>query len=313
MSWRRKDLLDIETLTACEMRLILDTAVSMKEVLTRPVKKLPTLRGKAVTMLFYEPSTRTRVSFETAAKILGADTASLAVAQSSVSKGESLLDTAKTLVAMNADLVVVRHASSGAPHFLAQNLPIGVINAGDGQHAHPTQALLDIYSLREKWGDVAGRKVLIVGDILHSRVARSNAVGLTKLGAEVVLVGPPTLLPPEMAYLGVRSSYDFDRELAGAHAVMALRLQLERQRSGLFPSLREYNRLYGLTRERLAKAAAGCLVLHPGPVNRGVEIMSDVADCPQSVIETQVTNGVAVRMALIYLLTGGGAVEDVVA
>ncbi|MDR0435096.1 MAG: aspartate carbamoyltransferase catalytic subunit, partial [Gracilibacteraceae bacterium] len=247
-----------------------------------------------------------------AAKILSADVGSLAVDRSSVSKGESLLDTAKTLAAMNVDLVIVRHASSGAPHFLAQNLPVGVINAGDGQHAHPTQALLDIYSMKEKWGGIEGRKILIVGDVLHSRVARSNAIGLTKLGAEVVLIGPPTLLPPEMAYLGVRLSYDLDRELAGADAVMALRLQLERQRSGLFPSLREYNRLYGLTRERLARAAADCLILHPGPMNRGVEIMSDVADSPRSLVETQVTNGVAVRMALIYLLIGGGT-TDVVA
>ncbi|MDR1961387.1 MAG: aspartate carbamoyltransferase catalytic subunit [Gracilibacteraceae bacterium] len=311
MNWPRKDLLDIAALSAEEIEIILDTAVSMKEVLTRPVKKLPTLRGKAVAMLFYETSTRTRSSFETAAKILGADTSSLAVAQSSVSKGESLLDTAKTLAAMNIDLLVVRHAASGAPQFLAERLPLGVINAGDGQHAHPTQALLDVYSMREKWGGVTGRKIVIVGDVLHSRVARSNALCLTKLGAEVVLVGPPTLLPPEMDYLGVRLSYDFDRELAGADGVMALRLQLERQQSGLFPSLREYNRLYGLTRERMARAGKECLVLHPGPMNRGVEIMSDVADSPQSVIETQVTNGVAVRMALIYLLLSGGAVDAV--
>jgi aspartate carbamoyltransferase catalytic subunit len=309
--WHRKDLLDIESLSADEIRLILDTAVPMKDVLTRPVKKVPTLRGKAVTMLFYEASTRTRTSFERAAKILGADAGSLAVAQSSSGKGESLLDTAKTLAAMNVDLLVIRHASSGAPHFLAENLSAGIINAGDGQHAHPTQALLDIYSMREKWGEIAGRKIIIVGDVLHSRVARSNATGLTKLGAEVVLVGPPTLLPPEMSYLGVRLSYDFDRELAGADAVMMLRLQLERQQSGLFPSLREYSRLYGLTRERLARINPDGMVLHPGPMNRGVEIMSAAADSPQSFIEAQVTNGVAVRMALIYLLLGGGAMNVV--
>jgi len=256
--------------------------------------------------MFYENSTRTRTSFEIAGKILGADITNFSVAQSSVNKGESLLDTAKTLQAMNIDLVIIRHASSGASEFLAKQLRAGVINGGDGQHAHPTQALLDFFTMKERWGDFRGKKILIVGDILHSRVARSNALGLKKLGAEVVLIGPPTLLPPEMSYLGVRTSYNLDRELPGADAVMALRLQLERQQSGLFPSLREYNRLYGLTKERIAKTGKDTIVLHPGPLNRGVEISSDLADSVQSVIEEQVTNGVAVRMALIYLLMGGG-------
>lgn len=306
MKWKHKDLLDISTLEAQEITKILDTAAPMKEILSRPIRKLPTLRGKSVLLLFYESSTRTRTSFETAAKILGADTGNIAVAQSSVTKGESLLDTARTLQAMNVDLVIIRHASSGAAQFLAEELSASVINAGDGQHAHPTQALLDFMTMREKLGGFAGKKIVIVGDVLHSRVARSNAIGLKKLGAEVVLVGPPTLLPPEMRYLGVQTSYDLDSVLAGADAVMALRLQLERQQSGLFPSIREYRELYCLTRERMKKTGKETIIMHPGPMNRGVEIASDLADSALSVIEEQVTNGVAVRMALIYLLIGGG-------
>jgi len=305
MIWKRKHILDIEGLSTEEISHILKTAKPMKEVLLRPLKKLPTLRGKSVLHLFYEASTRTRVSFETAGKILGADTASIAVAQSSVSKGESLLDTAKTIAAMRIDLIVIRHASAGAAAFLAEHLQTGIINAGDGQHAHPTQALLDIFTLREELGDLAGKKIVIVGDILHSRVARSNVWGLTKMGAEVTLVGPPTLLPPEMQVLGVKMSYNLDAELPGADAVMALRLQLERQQSGLFPSLREYRRLYGLSGPRLEKTGKKTLVLHPGPINRGVEISSELADSLNAKIEEQVTNGVAVRMALIYLLAGG--------
>ena len=305
MRWRHKDLLDLDNLSAQEIELVLQSALSMKEVLFRPIKKLPTLRGKSIALMFYENSTRTRTSFETAAKILGADVTNFSVAQSSVNKGESLLDTAKTLQAMNIDLVIIRHACSGASEFLAKQLKAGVINGGDGQHAHPTQALLDFFTMKERWGEFKGKKVLIVGDILHSRVAHSNALGLKKLGAEVVLIGPPTLLPPEMSYLGVKTSYDLDSELPGADAVMALRLQLERQQSGLFPSLSEYNRLYGLTREKIAKTGKDTIILHPGPLNRGVEISSDLADSVQSVIEEQVTNGVAVRMALIYLLIGG--------
>jgi aspartate carbamoyltransferase catalytic subunit len=305
MIWRRKHILDLESLSKEEISHILQIAKPMKEVLQRPIKKLPTLRGKSVMHLFYEASTRTRTSFETAGKILGADTASIAIAQSSVSKGESLLDTAKTIAAMKVDLVVIRHASSGAAAFLTEHLQAGIINAGDGQHEHPTQALLDMFTMQEELGDLAGKKVVIVGDILHSRVARSNVWGLTKMGAEVTLVGPPTLLPPELQIFGVRMSYNLDKELEGADVVMALRLQLERQQSGLFPSLREYSRLYGLTSQRLKKTGKKTIVLHPGPMNRGVEISSDLADSPLAKIEEQVTNGVAVRMALIYLLVGG--------
>ncbi|RJE49049.1 MULTISPECIES: aspartate carbamoyltransferase catalytic subunit [unclassified Dehalobacter] len=311
MNWKHKDLLDLDKLTAEEIKHILKTAAPMKEILARPNKKLPTLRGKSVVMLFYENSTRTRTSFETAAKILGADTSNIAVAQSSVSKGETLLDTAKTLQAMKVDLVVIRHGSSGAAEFLADELSAGVINGGDGQHAHPTQALLDFFTMQERLGELQGKKIVIVGDVLHSRVVRSNVLGLKKLGAEIVLVGPPTLLPSEMNYLGVKTSYDLDKELPGADAVMALRLQLERQQSGLFPSIREYSRLYGLSQERLRQTGKDTIIMHPGPMNRGVEITSDLADSVQSVIEEQVTNGVAIRMALIYLLIGGtGSVVD---
>jgi len=298
--------LDLDDLTAAEIEHVLQTAIPMKEILTRPIKKLPTLRGKSIALMFYENSTRTRTSFETAGKILGADVTNFSVAQSSVKKGESLYDTAKTLQAMKVDLVVIRHASAGAAAFLAEQLQAGVINGGDGAHAHPTQALLDFFTLKERLGEIAGKKIVIVGDILHSRVARSNVLGLKKLGAEVVLVGPPTLLPPEMGYLGVKLAYDLDQELPGADAVMALRLQLERQERGLFPSVREYHRLYGLTKERLAKTGKETIVLHPGPINRGVEIASDLADSTSAVIDEQVTNGVAVRMAIIYLLMGGG-------
>ncbi|MCL1918209.1 MAG: aspartate carbamoyltransferase catalytic subunit [Peptococcaceae bacterium] len=327
MLGNHKDLLGIEQLTSQDIHHIFKTAATMKEILERPIKKLPTLRGKGVGMLFYEASTRTRVSFETAAKTLGADVGSFAVTTSSVNKGESLLDTAKTLQAMKFDLIVVRHASSGAGEFLARNLNAGIINAGDGQHEHPTQALLDAFTLYEKFGQqgeaghgregrtspdsslFAGRKIVIVGDILHSRVARSNALCLQRLGADVTFVGPPTLLPPEMACCGVTLSHDLDISLRGADAVMALRLQLERQQSGLFPSVREYTALYGLTSARLAQANCATgqtpLVLHPGPMNRGVEIDSVLADSLQSMIEEQVTNGVAIRMALIYLLIGG--------
>lgn len=305
MKWNRKDLLHIESLTREEIELIIQTAKPMKDILFRPIKKLPTFRGKSVVNLFYESSTRTRTSFETAAKVLGADTTSLAVAQSSVTKGETLYDTARTLQAMNPDIVVIRHASSGAAQFLAENLKAGVINAGDGQHEHPTQALLDLFTMKEHLTDIAGKKVLIIGDVLHSRVARSNVYSLTKMGAEVVLVGPPTLLPPEMKTLGVKMSYQLDSELPGADVVMALRLQLERQQAGLLPSLREYSMIYGLTRERLEKTGKDTLIMHPGPMNRGVEILSEVANSPNAVIEEQVTNGVAIRMAVMYLLMGG--------
>ncbi len=305
MKWQRKDILAIEDMSVEEIRHILHTAKVMKEILMRPIKKLPTLKGKSVVNLFYEASTRTRTSFEMAGKVLGADTTSIAVAQSSVSKGESLYDTAKTIQAMRADLVIIRHSSSGSAKFLADILDAGVINAGDGQHAHPTQALLDIFTMEEQLGEMDGKKVVIVGDVLHSRVARSNAWCLQKLGVDVTLVGPPTLVPVEMAGLGVKLTHDLDGALPGADVVMALRLQLERQQSGLFPSLREYSHLYGLTTERLKKTGKQSIVLHPGPMNRNVEISDDVADSVEALIERQVTNGVAIRMALIYLLIGG--------
>lgn len=305
MKLQRKDVLGLEEMSVEEIRQILQTAKVMKGILMRPIKKLPTLKGKSVVNLFYEASTRTRTSFEMAAKVLGADTTSIAVAQSSVSKGESLYDTAKTIQAMRADLVILRHSSSGSASFLADILDSSVINAGDGQHEHPTQALLDIFTMEEKLGDLSGKNVVIVGDVLHSRVARSNAWGLQKLGVNVTLVGPPTLVPAEMEGLGVKMTHDLDSVLPGADVVMALRLQLERQKSGLFPSLREYSHLYGLTTERLKKTEKDSIVMHPGPMNRGVEISDDVADSAQALIERQVTNGVAIRMALIYLLIGG--------
>ena len=307
MKWQRKDILGLEDMSVEDIRHILHTAKVMKEILMRPIKKLPTLKGKSVVNVFYEASTRTRTSFEMAAKVLGADTTSIAIAQSSVSKGESLYDTAKTIQAMRADLVILRHPSSGSAQFLADILDPGVINAGDGQHEHPTQALLDIFTMEEKLGSLEGKKIVIVGDILHSRVARSNAWGLQKLGVDVTLVGPPTLLPDEMDGLGVKTTYDLNSALPGADIVMALRLQLERQKSGLFPSLREYSQLYGLTTDRLKKTGKESIVLHPGPMNRGVEISDDVADGVQALIEKQVTNGVAIRMALIYLLIGGSS------
>ncbi|AGA70182.1 aspartate carbamoyltransferase [Desulfitobacterium dichloroeliminans LMG P-21439] len=306
MGWTRKDILHMEDLKPSEIQIIINTAKPMKEILSRAVKKLPTFRGRSVYNLFFESSTRTRTSFETAAKILGADTTSLAVAQSSVNKGESLLDTVRTLQAMKPDLVVIRHSSSGAAHFLAKELKAGVINAGDGQHEHPTQALLDLYTMQEHLGSVEGKKILLVGDILHSRVARSNVWALKALGAEVVLVGPPTLLTPEIKSWGVKTTYHLDEELAGADVIMALRLQLERQKAGLLPSLREYSQLYGITAERVQRTGKKTLIMHPGPVNRGVEIESSIVNSTQSVIEEQVTNGVAVRMAIMYLLLGGG-------
>jgi aspartate carbamoyltransferase catalytic subunit len=280
----------------------------MKDVLKRPIKKVPTLRGKTVVTLFYEASTRTRVGFEVAAKALGADTVSIAAQSSSVTKGESLIDTIRTLQALGADFVVMRHHQAGAPYVVADEVAASVINAGDGWHAHPTQALLDLFTMRERLGHVDGLRVAIVGDILHSRVARSNLWGLTLMGANVVLCGPPTMLP-EVSFCDglpwpVERTYRLDEALDGADVVMVLRMQLERQTGGMFPSLREYVRTYGLTEERLARAKPGALVMHPGPMNEGVEIDPKVARGVQSVIEAQVTNGVAVRMALLYLLSG---------
>lgn len=309
MGLKRKDLLGLEDVTRAEIDLILDTADSLKEVIQRPIKKMPTLRGKSVVNLFYEPSTRTRNSFELAGKYMGADVVNVAVAQSSVQKGETLLDTARNLEAMNIDAVVIRHSMGGAPHFLAGRLQAGVINAGDGMHEHPTQGLLDMFTIRQVKGRLEGLKVAIVGDIFHSRVARSNIHGLRKYGCEVWAAGPATLLPPELAEMGVQVTDKLEEALEGADVVNVLRLQLERQQKGLFPSVREYHRYWGVSREKLAVCADDVLVLHPGPMNRGVEITSDVADSAQAAILDQVTNGVAVRMAVLYLLLGGGGNE----
>lgn len=312
MSLERKDLLGIKELTAEEISLILDTAEPMKEIIKRQIKKVPTLRGKAVINLFYEPSTRTRTSFELAGKYMSADTINIATSTSSVVKGETLKDTAKTIEVMGADVVVLRHSAAGAPHILARHVSASVINAGDGFHEHPTQALLDMYTIRDKKGRLNGLTITLVGDILHSRVARSNIWGLTKMGAEVRVVCPATLMPSGIEETGAKPFYKLEDALAGADVVMVLRMQLERQQKGLFPTIREYARLYGVNRERLQLAKPGVLVMHPGPMNRGVEIAPDVADGVESVINEQVTNGVAVRMALLYLLAGGGNPHEAV-
>ena len=303
---RGKDLLGIAELTPAEIRLVLDTAEAMKEIAARPIKKVPALRGKTVINLFFEPSTRTRTSFEVAEKRLSADTLNIAASTSSVVKGETLADTALNLEAMSPDLMVVRHASSGACHFLSRICRAGIINAGDGMHEHPTQALLDAFTIREHKQRLEGLKVAIVGDLLHSRVLRSNVLLLTKLGAEVWVSGPPTLMLPGIERLGVRATTSVDAAVEGADVIMMLRIQLERMQGGYFPSLREYFSVFGMTRERVRRAKPDAIIMHPGPMNRGVEIASDVADGPDSVILEQVSNGVAVRMAVLYLLAGGG-------
>jgi len=300
-----KDLLGIEHLTASQIELVLDTAEPFKEVSERAIKKVPTLRGKTIVNLFYESSTRTRTSFEFAEKRLSADTVNIAASGSSIEKGENLVDTARNLEAMRIDMVVIRHPASGAAEFLAKRIRSNVINAGDGTHEHPTQAFLDILTLRDRLGKIAGAKVCICGDILHSRVARSNIWGLLKLGAEVAVCGPRSLLPRGIEALGVRVFRRIDEAIQWADALNVLRLQLERMQAGFIPSLREYNRVFGVTVERLARAPKELLILHPGPINRGVELDSLVADGPHSVILEQVTNGVAVRMAVLYLLAGG--------
>lgn len=305
MYWQRKDLLGLRGLTPEEINLVLDTAVPMKEIIGRKIKKTPTLRGRSVVTLFYENSTRTRSSFDLAAKFLSADTVGLSSSGSSVAKGESLRDTGLTLTAMGVDVVVLRHPASGAAEYLAKYVPAAVINAGDGTHEHPTQALLDMFTIREKKGSMVGLKVAIVGDILHSRVARSNIWGLTKLGAEVRVVGPATLMPPEIASMGVQVYSKVDEALEGVDVVNVLRIQLERQQQGLFPSIREYSRLYGINQRRVNLTKPDAIILHPGPMNRGVEIDPQVAYGERSLINEQVTNGVAIRMALLYLLTGG--------
>jgi len=303
---KRKDILGLQEMTVEEIDLILDTAEALKDLATRPVKKVPTLRGKAIVTLFYENSTRTAKSFELAAKYLGADVIHVSAATSSVQKGETLKDTARNLEAMGVDAVVVRHSMGGAPHLLARSLRASVINAGDGIHEHPTQGLLDMLTIRQKKGGFKGLKVAIVGDSYHSRVARSNIYGLAKYGAEVWLAGPSTLLAQGFEEYGVRTTTRVEEALEGADVVNVLRLQLERQEKGLFPTVAEYHRFWGVTAERLRLAKPDVLLMHPGPMNRGVEIATAVADGPQSVITEQVTNGVAVRMALLYLLLGGG-------
>jgi aspartate carbamoyltransferase catalytic subunit len=304
----KKDLLGIADLTREEIYLILDTAEAMREIGQRPIKKVPTLRGKTVVNLFYEPSTRTRTSFEIAEKRLSADTLNIAVATSSVLKGETLLDTAMNIEAMAPDMIVLRHASSGACHLLARICKSRIINAGDGMHEHPTQALLDAFTIREHKKGIEGLKVTVVGDLLHSRVLRSNVLLLTMLGADVWLCGPPTMVPTGIERLGVRVSTSVDEAVANADVIMMLRIQQERMHGAFFPSVREYFTVFGMTAERVKRAKPDVIIMHPGPMNRGVEIASDVADGPYSVILEQVANGVAVRMAVLYLLAGG--VED---
>jgi len=304
----KKDLLSIADLSSDEIHLILDTTEAMREIGQRPIKKVPTLRGKTVVNLFYEPSTRTRTSFEIAEKRLSADTLNIAVSTSSVQKGETLADTALNIEAMQPDMIVLRHASSGAAHFLSRICRSRIINAGDGMHEHPTQALLDAFTVREHKHRIEGLKVTIVGDLLHSRVLRSNALLLTKLGAEVCVCGPSTLVPVGIERLGVRVSTSVDEAVADADVIMLLRIQHERMQGAFFPSVREYFHTFGMTRARVALAKPDVIIMHPGPMNRGVEIASDVADGPYSVILEQVANGVAVRMAVLYLLAGG--VED---
>lgn len=304
MPLQHKDLLTIEQLSVEEINLILDTADSMKEISTRDIKKVPTLRGKTIINLFYEPSTRTRTSFEIAGKRLSADVVNISTSVSSTVKGETLKDTGRNLQAMNPDLVVIRHAAAGAPKILADSLAASIINAGDGAHEHPTQALLDAFTIREKKGTVQGLKVAIIGDITHSRVARSNIHALNKLGSKVIVYGPLTMIPPLIEKMGVTLASSMDEAIKNVDVIMMLRIQLERQSRFLLPSLREYSIFFGLNLDRLRKAKEDVLIMHPGPINRGVEISPEVADSPYALILEQVTNGVAVRMALLYLLIG---------
>lgn len=311
MGLKTKDILGLEPMSPEEIELILDSAVSFKDILKRDIKKVPTLRGRSVVTLFYEASTRTRTSFELAAKILSADTSSIAPSSSAVVKGESLKDTILTLQAMKPDAFIMRHQASGSSHFIANLVSASVINAGDGMHEHPSQGLLDMLSILERKEKISGLTVAIVGDIMHSRVARSNMWGLTKLGAKVRFVGPKTLIPPEARNLPVEVFTDLEEGLKGVDVVNVLRIQLERMKKGLFPSTREYYKLFGVTKERLKAAKEDVLVLHPGPMNRGVEISSEVADSAECMVTEQVTNGVAVRMAMLYLLLGGS--QDAIA
>jgi len=305
MQLERKNILDMASLSVDEISTILDTADSMKEISQRSVKKVPTLRGKTVVLFFYEPSTRTRTSFDIAAKRLSADSLSISASSSSMVKGETLIDTARNLEAMNPDVIVIRHSSAGAPHMLARMISPCIINAGDGMHAHPTQSLLDLMTVRENKGGVKGLRIAIIGDISHSRVARSNCIGFTKMGAEVILSGPQTMIPKGIETLGVSVIHNVEDAICDADVIMMLRIQKERQKSFLFPSEREYAKVYGLSNKRLESAKDEVLIMHPGPINRGVEIAPEVADGPYSIILDQVTNGVAVRMALLYLVAGG--------
>ncbi len=302
--WTKKDLLGLRELSAEEIRLVLTTAESFREISLRPIKKVPALRGKTVANLFFEPSTRTRTSFELAAKRLSADILNIAASTSSITKGETILDTIKNLEALKVDIIVIRHAAAGVPQMIARRAHASVINAGDGAHEHPTQALLDLLTIQEKKGRLEGLNVTILGDLAHSRVARSNIWGLTKLGARVTVCGPPTLIPVQMEQLGVHVTCDVVEALRSADVLMLLRIQHERQEATLVPSLREYRLRYGIDRDRLKLAKPDVLIMHPGPINRGVEIDSSVADGPHSVILDQVTNGVAVRMAALYLVSG---------
>ncbi|HMH76851.1 MAG TPA: aspartate carbamoyltransferase catalytic subunit [Candidatus Udaeobacter sp.] len=304
MSWKRKDLLGMQDLDAAEIIGVLDTASSMKEIAAREIKKVPTLRGKTVVNLFYESSTRTRTSFEIAGKWLSADVINFSASGSSADKGESLLDTARNIEAMSPDVVVVRHKAAGAPALLARHLRCGVVNAGDGAHEHPTQALLDLMTIREKKGHLEGLNVTIVGDITHSRVARSDIYGMRKMGITVTVAGPPTLIPAQCQELGVKVSHRLEEAIAHADVIMMLRLQHERMQGGFIPSLREYSRVWGLSLAKLEHCRPDVLIMHPGPVNRGVELAPEVADSPYSVILDQVANGVAVRMAVLYMLAG---------
>ncbi len=313
MKWNRKDLLDIQTLSAEEIVTVLDTARAFKAVGERVIKKVPALRGKTVVLLFVEPSTRTRISFELAAQRLSADIINFTAEASSLKKGETLKDTARNLEALNADFIVIRHSAAGAPHFLSRVLGLHVVNAGDGAHEHPTQALLDVFTMREKKGKIEGLKVTILGDVLYSRVARSNIWALQKLGAQVTLCGPPTLVPRVFEQMGCRVTTDINKAIADADVLNLLRIQHERQRQTMFPSLGEYTSLFGITQGRLAAAKPDVLIMHPGPINRGVEIESDVADGERSVILEQVTNGLAVRMAVLFLINGGQAEEGATA
>jgi aspartate carbamoyltransferase catalytic subunit len=309
MRLNRKDLLGLEDLSTEEIKMILDTAEPFKEISERKIKKVPVLRGNTIVNLFFEPSTRTRISFEFAEKRLSADTTNISQTMSSVAKGETLVDTARNLEAMKIDMVVIRHSASGAAKFLADRIVSKVINAGDGFHEHPTQGLLDMLTIRDKLGRIEGVRVVIVGDIMHSRVARSNIWGLTKLGAHVAVCGPPTLIPPGIEELGVDVYSHVEEAMENADVLNVLRIQLERQQANLFPSLREYNKVYGISNKRLERVKNKILVLHPGPMNRGVEIDSDVADGDHAVILDQVTNGVAIRMSVLYLLAGGESTQ----